>query len=98
MGGEHATLGEQAAIARAAADIAAARGYGGQDCFVLEDLDMVVTVTGEINAPVEMAEDVVTLLNTFPLPAPPGLSMQFSAEENPLPRMQRPGRESRCVA
>ncbi len=50
-------------------DIAAARGYGGQDCFVLEDLDMVVTFTGDIRYPGEMAQDVVTLMNEHIMPA-----------------------------
>ncbi len=50
-------------------DIAGARGYGGQDCFVLEQLDMVVTFTGDIAYPSEMAEDVVTLMNEHILPA-----------------------------
>jgi CubicO group peptidase (beta-lactamase class C family) len=50
-------------------DLAAARGYGGQDCFVLEELDMVVTFTGDIRYPADMAQDVVTLMNDFVLPA-----------------------------
>ncbi len=50
-------------------DLAAARGYGGQDCFVLEELDMVVTFTGDIRFPADMAEDVVTLMNDYVLPA-----------------------------
>lgn len=44
-------------------DVAAARGYGGQDCFVLEDLHMVVTFTGDISKPEDMAADVITLMN-----------------------------------
>ena len=55
-----------------AADIAAARGYGGQDCFVLEELDMVVVFTGSIDHPVEMAGDVRDLMNGFIIPAHPG--------------------------
>lgn len=50
-------------------DLAAARGYGGQDCFVLEALDMVVTFNGDIRYPAEMAQDVVTLMNEYVLPA-----------------------------
>ena len=50
-------------------DIAAARGYGGQDCFVLEDLHMVVTFTGDISEPEDMAVDVTNLMNDAILPA-----------------------------
>ncbi len=50
-------------------DIAAARGYGGQDCFVLEAYDAVVTFTGDIDHPEEMAEDVTMLMNDHVLPA-----------------------------
>jgi len=50
-------------------DIAAARGYGGQDCFILEDLDTVVTFTGDIDQPDAMAVDVTNLMNNFILPA-----------------------------
>ena len=50
-------------------DIAAARGYGGQDCFVLEGQDAVVTFTGDIDYPDEMAADVLELMNEHVLPA-----------------------------
>lgn len=53
-------------------DIAAARGYGGQDCFVLDGLDMVVVFTGDIRFPEAMARDVRTIMNRFVLPAHPG--------------------------
>jgi len=51
------------------ADIAAARGYGGQDTFVLEDLEMTVTFTGNINHPTDMSEDVATLMKSYIIPA-----------------------------
>jgi CubicO group peptidase (beta-lactamase class C family) len=44
-------------------DVAAARGYGGQDCFVLEDLHLVATFTGDITKPNQMAVDVTNLMN-----------------------------------
>jgi CubicO group peptidase (beta-lactamase class C family) len=50
-------------------DIAAARGYGGQDCFVLEDLDLVATFTGDIDKPEAMAVDVTNLMNEYVLTA-----------------------------
>lgn len=50
-------------------DIAAARGYGGQDCFVLEELHMVVTFTGDVDEPEAMAEDVIELMNDYILAA-----------------------------
>lgn len=50
-------------------DIAAARGYGGQDCFVLEDLHLVATFTGDIDEPDAMAVDVTNLMNEYILPA-----------------------------
>ena len=46
-------------------------GYGGQDCFVLEDLDMVVVFTGNILYPVEMAGHVRDLMNGFIVPSHP---------------------------
>jgi len=53
-------------------DIAGARGYGGQDCFVLDELDMVVVFTGDILYPAEMAADVVTLMNDYLIPSHAG--------------------------
>jgi len=50
-------------------DLAAARGYGGQDCFVLEGLDMVAAFTGDIMHPAEMAEDVVAIMNSWVFPS-----------------------------
>jgi len=50
-------------------DIAGARGYGGQDCLVLEDLHMVVVFTGSIAYPAEMAADVTTLMNEYVIPS-----------------------------
>ena len=50
-------------------DLAAARGYGGQDCFVLEELDMVATFTGDIMHPAEMAEDVASIMNSWVFPS-----------------------------
>lgn len=50
-------------------DIAAARGYGGQDTFVMEDIEMTVTFTGNINYPTDMSEDVATLMKNYIIPA-----------------------------
>ena len=50
-------------------DLAAARGYGGQDCIVLEDLDTVITFNGAIGAPAAMARNVPILVNDYILPA-----------------------------
>lgn len=50
-------------------DIAAARGYGGQDVFVFEALDLVVQFTGDSFHPASMAEDVHTLVTEYVLPA-----------------------------
>lgn len=50
-------------------DMAAARGYGGQDIFILEDLDLVVVFTGDIRFPAEMAKDVKELMEHSILPA-----------------------------
>jgi len=50
-------------------DIAGARGYGGQDCLVLDELEMVVVFTGDIMHPTEMATDVVTLMNEHVIPS-----------------------------
>ncbi len=50
-------------------DIAGARGYGGQDCLVLEELDMVATFTGDIRYPADNAQDVVTVMNEYVIPA-----------------------------
>ncbi len=44
--------------------VAGARGYGGQDILILEDLDAVVTFTGNICCPKDMAEDVAYLMKT----------------------------------
>jgi CubicO group peptidase (beta-lactamase class C family) len=51
------------------ADIAAARGYGGQDTFVMEDTEMTVTFTGNINYPTDMSQDVATLMKTYIIPS-----------------------------
>lgn len=53
-------------------DIAAARGYGGQDTFVMEDIEMTVTFTGNINYPSDMSEDVATLMKNYIIPAHTG--------------------------
>lgn len=53
-------------------DIAAARGYGGQDSFVLEDLEMSVTFTGNINHPADMSQDVAKLMKSYIIPAHDG--------------------------
>ena len=50
-------------------DIAGARGWGGQDCLVLDDLDVVVVFTGDIAYPYEMAEHVPYLVNDYVIPA-----------------------------
>lgn len=50
-------------------DIAGARGWGGQDCLVLDDLDVVVVFTGDIAHPYEMAEHVPLLVNDHVIPA-----------------------------
>lgn len=50
-------------------DIAGARGYGGQDCLVLEDLHMAVVFTGNIDYPAQMAADVTTLMNEHVIPS-----------------------------
>lgn len=50
-------------------DIAAARGYGGQDVFVFEEHDLVVQFTGGTFHPESMAEDVQALVTEFVLPA-----------------------------
>jgi CubicO group peptidase (beta-lactamase class C family) len=50
-------------------DIAGARGYGGQDCLVLDELELVVVFTGDIFHPAEMAADVVTVTNGFVIPS-----------------------------
>jgi len=50
-------------------DIAGARGWGGQDCLVLDDLDVVVVFTGDIAHPYEMAEHVPFLVNDYVIPA-----------------------------
>ncbi len=54
-------------------DIAGARGWGGQDCLVLDDLDLVVVFTGDIAYPYEMAEHVPHLVNEYVIPAHVGL-------------------------
>jgi len=51
------------------ADVAGARGYGGQDCLVFDELGMVVVFTGDILHPYEMADDVVTVTNDFVIPS-----------------------------
>lgn len=50
-------------------DIAGARGYGGQDCLVMEDLGIVVVFTGSILEPAQMARDVRTVVNRYVIPA-----------------------------
>jgi len=50
-------------------DIAGARGWGGQDCLVMDDLDVVVVFTGDIAYPYEMAEHVPHLVNEYVIPA-----------------------------
>lgn len=52
-------------------DVAAARGWGGQDIFVIDDLDMVVVFTGSIMKPREMYEHVALLMRDYILPAHP---------------------------
>lgn len=47
------------------ADVAAARGWAGQDIFVLDEMDMVVVFNGDIAYPAEMARDVRHIMTTF---------------------------------
>ncbi|MEM6851617.1 MAG: serine hydrolase [Pseudomonadota bacterium] len=51
------------------ADVAAARGWGGQDIFVLDEYDMVVVFTGDIYKPGEVAAEVKYIMQTFIAPA-----------------------------
>jgi len=52
-----------------AEDVAGARGWGGQDIFVLEDLHMVVVFTGSIYHPKETNEAVKMIMSKFVIPA-----------------------------
>jgi len=50
-------------------DVAGARGWGGQDIFVLDELGSVVTFNGSINHPGDMNADVKRLMKDFIIPA-----------------------------
>lgn len=50
-------------------DLAAARGWGGQDIFVLDELDTVVVFNGDIWHPKEMKDHNFKLMSEFIIPA-----------------------------
>lgn len=49
--------------------VAGARGYGGQDAFVLPEQQMSVSFTGSIEQPAQMAKDVKQVMKGFVIPA-----------------------------
>ena len=52
-------------------DLAGARGWGGQNILVAQDLDMVIVTTGSIDHPAETANAVRRLISEFITPAHP---------------------------
>ena len=46
-----------------------ARGWGGQNCFVLEDLDMVVVTNGNIRNNSQMIEAAKRLIKDYVVPS-----------------------------